>query len=41
MGGAINRIGPTETAYAERSAPWLACVDGNSEDPADNEANGA
>jgi len=39
MGGAINRVGPTDTAYAERSAPWMSSVDGNWEDPADNEAN--
>jgi FAD binding domain/Berberine and berberine like len=39
MGGAINRIGPTETAYAERSAPWMSSVDGNWENAADTEAN--
>jgi FAD/FMN-containing dehydrogenase len=39
MGGAINRVGPTETAYAERSAPWMSSIDGNWEDPADNERN--
>jgi len=39
MGGAINRVGPTDTAYAERSAPWLSSVDGNWDDPADNERN--
>jgi FAD/FMN-containing dehydrogenase len=39
MGGAINRVGATETAYAERSAPWMSSVDGNWENPADNEAN--
>ena len=39
MGGAINKIGPTDTAYAERSAPWMSSIDGNWEDPADNEAN--
>ena len=39
MGGAINRVGATETAYAERSASWMSSVDGNWEDPADNEAN--
>ena len=39
MGGAINRVGPTETAYAERSAPWMSSVDGNWENPADNATN--
>lgn len=39
MGGAINRIDPAETAYAERSAPWMSSIDGNWEDPADNSAN--
>jgi hypothetical protein len=33
MGGAINRVGPTETAYAERSAPWMSSIDGNWENP--------
>ena len=39
MGGAINRVGPTDTAYAERSAPWMSSVDGNWEDRADNAKN--
>lgn len=39
MGGAINRVGATETAYAERSAPWMSSIDGNWEDPADNAKN--
>jgi FAD/FMN-containing dehydrogenase len=39
MGGRINKVGPTETAYAERSAPWMSSIDGNWESPADNEAN--
>lgn len=39
MGGAINRVGPTETAYAERSAPWMSSIDGNWDDPADTEPN--
>jgi len=39
MGGAINRVSPTDTAYAERSAPWMSSIDGNWENPADNEAN--
>ena len=33
MGGAINRVGATETAYAERSAPWMSSIDGNWENP--------
>jgi hypothetical protein len=39
MGGAINRVGPTETAYAERSAPWMSSIDGNWDNPADNDRN--
>jgi len=39
MGGAINRVGATETAYAERSAPWMSSIDGNWENPADNATN--
>lgn len=39
MGGAINRVGPTETAFAERSAPWMSSIDGNWENPADTTAN--
>ena len=39
MGGAINRVSPTDTAYAERSAPWMSSIDGNWENPADNDAN--
>jgi hypothetical protein len=39
MGGAINRVSPTDTAYAERSASWMSSIDGNWENPADNEAN--
>jgi FAD/FMN-containing dehydrogenase len=39
MGGAINRIGPGETAYAERSALWLSSIDGHWENAADNAAN--
>jgi FAD/FMN-containing dehydrogenase len=35
MGGAINRVGATETAYAERSALWMSSIDGNWENPAD------
>jgi FAD/FMN-containing dehydrogenase len=39
MGGAINAVGATDTAYAERSAPWMSSVDGNWEDRADNAKN--
>ena len=39
MGGAINRVGPTETAYTERSAAWMSSIDGNWENPSDNAAN--
>ena len=39
MGGAINKVGATDTAYAERSAPWTSSIDGNWENAADNEAN--
>ncbi len=39
MGGAINEVGPNDTAYAERKAPWMSSIDGNWEDPAHSEAN--
>jgi hypothetical protein len=39
MGGAINTIGPTETAYAERTALWMSSIDGTWENEADNAAN--
>lgn len=39
MGGAINRVSPTETAYSERSALWMSSIDGNWESPSDNAAN--
>src|SRR4029453_11940475 len=39
MGGAINRVAATDTAYAERSAPWMSSIDGNWENPADNAKN--
>lgn len=29
MGGAINAVGPEETAYSERSANWMVSIDGN------------
>jgi hypothetical protein len=39
MGGAINRVAVTDTAYAERSAMWMSSMDGNWENPADNAKN--
>jgi FAD/FMN-containing dehydrogenase len=39
MGGAINRVGATDTAYTERTAPWMSSIDGNWENPADNAKN--
>ena len=33
MGGAINRVGSEDTAYAERTAQWMSSFDGNWEDP--------
>jgi FAD/FMN-containing dehydrogenase len=39
MGGAVNRIGSGDTAFGERSAPYMVSVDGNWPDPADNAAN--
>lgn len=38
-GGAINKVGSEDTAFTERSAPWMASVDGNWTDPAANEGN--
>jgi len=39
LGGAINRVDPAATAYAERSAQWMSSFDGNWVDRVDNEAN--
>jgi FAD/FMN-containing dehydrogenase len=39
LGGAINRVGSTDTAYGERTAQWMSSFDGNWEDPNDNTAN--
>jgi len=39
MGGAVNRIGSDETAFGERSAPWMVSVNGNWTEGADDEAN--
>ena len=33
MGGAVNRVDPEATAFAERSAPYMVSIDGNWEDP--------
>ena len=38
-GGAINKVGSEDTAFTERSAPWMASVDGNWNDPAENDDN--
>ena len=38
MGGAINRVDPGATAYSERSADWMLSIDGNWDDPAEDEA---
>jgi FAD/FMN-containing dehydrogenase len=37
MGGAINDVDPEATAYSERSANWMVSVDGNWEDPAEDD----
>jgi FAD/FMN-containing dehydrogenase len=39
LGGALNRVGATETAFAERTAQYMVSVDGIWTDPADNAAN--
>ena len=39
MGGAIARVGAEETAFAERSAPFMVSVHGNWSDPEEDEAN--
>jgi len=39
MGGAIAATAPEDTAFAERSAPFMLSIDGNWTDPADSEAN--
>ena len=38
-GGVINKVGSEDTAFTERSAPWMASVDGNWNDPAENDDN--
>lgn len=37
MGGAISRVDPEATAFAERSAPFMVSIDGNWSDPADDD----
>jgi FAD/FMN-containing dehydrogenase len=37
MGGAINEVGSEDTAYPEREAEWMVSIDGNWEDPAEDE----
>jgi FAD/FMN-containing dehydrogenase len=39
MGGAISRVGPEETAFAERTAPFMVSIDGMWTDPADTTTN--
>jgi FAD/FMN-containing dehydrogenase len=39
MGGAVSRVGPEETAFAERAAPYMVSVHGHWTDAADDEAN--
>jgi FAD/FMN-containing dehydrogenase len=34
LGGAVHAVGPEDTAFAERSAPFMVSVDGNWTDPA-------
>ena len=36
-GGAINRVRAEETAHSERSANWMVSIDGNWEDPAEDD----
>jgi FAD/FMN-containing dehydrogenase len=37
--GAVQRVGPTETAFANRNVKFSPVVAGMWQDPADNEAN--
>jgi FAD/FMN-containing dehydrogenase len=39
MGGNVNRVGAEETAFGERSAPFMVTVDGNWTDPNENAEN--
>jgi hypothetical protein len=38
-GGAIGRVDPDETAFADRESPFLLSIDSTWADPADDEAN--
>ncbi|ABD10467.1 hypothetical protein ThrDRAFT_03043 [Frankia casuarinae] len=39
LGGAMSRVGTTETAFGDRSARYLLSIDGNWLDPAEDDAN--
>jgi hypothetical protein len=39
MGGALSRVGPEESAFGDRSAPYLLGVEANWEDSIQNDAN--
>jgi FAD/FMN-containing dehydrogenase len=39
QGGAMGRVGADETAFGDRSAPYLLGIEANWEDPEDDEAN--
>lgn len=39
QGGAMNQVGAEETAFGDRSAPYLIGVEGNWEEPHEDEAN--
>ncbi|ADP80173.1 FAD-binding oxidoreductase [Pseudofrankia inefficax] len=39
MGGAMSRVGATETAFGDRGARYILSLDGNWLDPADNDVN--
>jgi FAD/FMN-containing dehydrogenase len=39
MGGAVQRVGPTDTAFGDRSAAYIVSIDGNWTDAADTAAD--
>jgi FAD/FMN-containing dehydrogenase len=39
MGGAISRVDPEATAFAQRTAPYLVAIDSNWSDPTDDTTN--
>lgn len=39
MGGAVDRVGPEESAFGNRRSPFLLGVEANWEDPRDDDAN--